>query len=82
MELRLKSTTMHRSFDALVGSTSQNAAFRLYNVLFDLFQTVNRTYFDNLTKLNNFVLVKFLNDSMILPKESEVNVVGDTWSNV
>uniref|UniRef100_A0A0M3ILP1 Palmitoyl-protein thioesterase 1 n=1 Tax=Ascaris lumbricoides TaxID=6252 RepID=A0A0M3ILP1_ASCLU len=33
--------------------------------------TVNRTYFDNLTKLNNFVLVKFLNDSMILPKESE-----------
>ncbi|VDM46184.1 unnamed protein product [Toxocara canis] len=31
---------------------------------------VNQTYSDNLAKLNNFVLVKFLNDSMIVPKES------------
>uniref|UniRef100_A0A915CDA1 Palmitoyl-protein thioesterase 1 n=1 Tax=Parascaris univalens TaxID=6257 RepID=A0A915CDA1_PARUN len=32
---------------------------------------MNQTYFDNLIKLNNFILVKFLNDSMVLPKESE-----------
>ncbi|VDK17614.1 unnamed protein product [Anisakis simplex] len=32
---------------------------------------VNQTYVDNLKKLNNLVLIKFNNDSMIVPKESE-----------
>lgn len=33
-------------------------------------QTLNTTYKENLLKLDNLVLVKFLNDTMIQPKES------------
>lgn len=33
-------------------------------------QTLNTTYRENLLKLDNLVLVKFLNDTMIQPKES------------
>ena len=33
---------------------------------------VNATYKANLAKLQNFVMVKFLQDTMVQPKESEV----------
>lgn len=32
---------------------------------------INATYKENLEKLKNFVLIKFLKDSMVIPKESE-----------
>ncbi|VDM98138.1 unnamed protein product [Onchocerca ochengi] len=35
-------------------------------------RNLNQTYKENLLKLQNLVLVKFLNDTMVVPKESEV----------
>jgi hypothetical protein len=41
----------------------------------------NSTYKENLMKLKNFVMVKFLQDTMVIPKESEVRKdFGDTAS--
>lgn len=34
-------------------------------------QVVNEEYRTNLMKLDNFVMVKFLEDSMVVPRESE-----------
>lgn len=34
-------------------------------------RTINTTYVDKIQKLDNFVLVKFANDSMVQPVESE-----------
>lgn len=38
------------------------------------FQNLNEKYKENLLKLQNLVLVKFLNDTMVVPKESEVRL--------
>jgi hypothetical protein len=38
-----------------------------------LFQAVNQTYKENLMKVKNFVMVKFLRDTMVDPKDTEVN---------
>lgn len=37
-----------------------------------LFQVQNDQYKQNLLKLQNMVLVKFLNDTMVVPPDSEV----------
>lgn len=34
-------------------------------------RTINQTYIDNIQKLENFIMVKFENDSMVQPVESE-----------
>ena len=39
------------------------------------FEVFNATYKNNLMTLKNFVMVKFLNDTMVQPKESEVTDV-------
>ena len=38
-------------------------------------QTVNADYKARLTALSNLVLVKFLEDTMVQPRESEVNIL-------
>ena len=38
-----------------------------------IFQKVNKDYKTNLMKLENFVMVKFSEDTMVDPKESEVS---------
>ena len=44
-------------------------------------QVFNGTYKKNLMKLSNFVMVMFLHDTMVQPKESEVTcfVIGCVW---
>ena len=38
-----------------------------------MYQSVNATYKSNLEKLKNLVLVKFSQDTMVIPRESEVH---------
>ena len=51
--------------------STRNRHHPVYHVL----QTVNPAYKANLMKLKNLVLVKFLQDTMVDPKESEVSEV-------
>lgn len=39
--------------------------------MINILQVVNEDYRTNLKKLENFVMVKFLQDSMVVPRESE-----------
>ena len=35
---------------------------------------VNQTYKDNILSLQNFAMIKFLNDTVVQPRESEVSI--------
>jgi len=43
------------------------------NVLFEPFQAVNETYRKNLQLLEKFVMVKFLQDTVVDPVDTEVS---------
>ena len=48
-----------------------------------LVQVVNVTYKTNLMKLKNFVMIKFNNDSVVQPRESEVSLnLNDEWTAI
>ena len=48
----------------------------IHNSVIASVQVFNATYKKNLMRLKNFVMVKFLNDTMVEPKETEVGRIS------